>query len=158
MNNQVDAVTPKCNYLTVCKKAQQGKKLNVFVKHHAPNYILVSTKTQSKRGITLTKLINFFYYYYFFKKRFGDLLLNPNKLIKFQGSSSNSYWDILLTRKAWQVTGRMYEQKNDPKAIHPSNFLEAGDIMSCWNSCSSPNIKLRYTLGSISLQTCYEHS
>ena len=56
-----------------------------------------------ERGISLTKLIRFL----FSKVYLVILLFSPNKLTKFQDPRSNSYQDILLTRKAWQMDGQM---------------------------------------------------
>ena len=49
-----------------------------------------------ERCITLTKLTDFFFQCYS-----DNQLLSLKKVNKFQGPSSNSYQDILLTRKAF---------------------------------------------------------
>ena len=79
----------------------------MFVKQYAPNYMLVPTKWQLKRDITLTKS-------YFFFQKLSDLLRSSSKLTKFQGPSSNSYEDILLTRKAWTDRHSMTQKQYAP--------------------------------------------
>ena len=46
-----------------------------------------------QRAITTTK-----FYYLFKEKLTNDLLLNPNQYTKYEGSSSNTFWDIVLKR------------------------------------------------------------
>ena len=83
-----------------------------------------------EKGITLTKLIRcccFFFVVFFCCCFFKYLLLSHNELTRFYDPSTDSYHDILLTRKAWRTDRRAGGRTNDPKAIWPSNFFKRND-------------------------------
>ena len=73
------------------------------VKHLLRSKIYTYKMPKLEQGISLAKLI----WFLFSKVNLVILLFSPNKLTKFQGPRSNSYQDILLTRKAWQMDGQM---------------------------------------------------
>ena len=103
----------KLSFLNIKKKLEM-----VFMKHYAPNFnftytelvckqilhngckvMLSITKYAMYKGPNLQRVITqsiFFGIYW--KDNSGHLLITFNPFINIQGSSFNSFWDILLTR------------------------------------------------------------
>ena len=81
----------------------------MFVKHYAPNYMLVHTKCQSwKGGITLTKSI-----WLFVNQVYYSLALISPPSLK------------ALAQKVNKISWSQNKWTDNPKAICPSNFITA---------------------------------
>ena len=97
----------------------------MFVKHYAPNYKLVPTNCHNSY-----KFLQLF-------SEFAQKLIIPNQQTKLQGSGSLikiSYWQD--QHGEWPV-----EWQNNPKAICPCNFFEAGgNKKEVWSGATTVNV------------------
>ena len=87
----------------------------------------------------------------FFKSKSGHLLITTNPLTKFQGSSSNSFWDILLTRYKcpklqraitqevfFKISSKVNQVVYSSLPVYSPSFKALASILFeifCWQDC-----------------------
>ena len=126
----------------------------VFVKHYAPNCLtLTLLDSQHCLLMTVTTVqiyeISMLFYqkgnnskpeivkglncnisFNWFRIKSGDLLLNPNKYTKYQGSGLSTFWDILLTRSKCLELQRAIAVSFSWNSLKPNQVISTSSPIS----------------------------